>query len=240
MRPTLAIFLKEPRPGRVKTRLAREIGAIDAAWWFRHQSARLIARVARDRRWRTVLAVTPDAEALQSRVWPADLARAPQGPGDLGRRMTRFLRAESGTGVPPGPVAVIGADLPGVAAAPPGAGLSAAGAPRCGAGACDRWGILADRARQPPGGAAGPAGRRALVDRARADRHAGAARPSRHRARRTAPGRRHRRGPPPRPSERRFLRPRLASAGRPRARPGPALWECARRPCKITAGPGMS
>ena len=114
MRPTLAIFLKEPRPGRVKTRLAREIGAIEAAWWFRHQSARLIARVARDRRWRTVLAVTPDAEALQSRVWPADLARAPQGPGDLGRRMTRFLRAESGTGVPPGPVAVIGADLPGL------------------------------------------------------------------------------------------------------------------------------
>jgi rSAM/selenodomain-associated transferase 1 len=111
MRPTLVVFVKEPRPGRVKTRLAREIGRVEAAWWFRHASARLIARMARDRRWRTVLAVTPDAEGLRSRVWPP-LARAPQGRGDLGRRMARFLRAEPGTRVAPGPVAVIGTDLP--------------------------------------------------------------------------------------------------------------------------------
>ena len=113
MRPTVVVFVKEPRPGRVKTRLARGIGAVDSAWWFRHSSARLIAAVARDRRWRTVLAVTPNAEGVRSRVWPG-LPRAPQGQGDLGRRMTRFLRAEPGTGVPPGPVAVIGADLPGL------------------------------------------------------------------------------------------------------------------------------
>jgi uncharacterized protein len=113
MRPTLVVFVKEPRPGQVKTRLAREIGAVDAAWWFRHQSARLIARVARDRRWRTVLAVTPDAEALRSRAWPA-LPRVGQGPGDLGRRMLRFLRGGTGTRLAPGPVAVIGTDLPGL------------------------------------------------------------------------------------------------------------------------------
>lgn len=114
MRPTLVVFLKEPRPGQVKTRLAREIGTVEAAWWFRHAAARLIARVARDRRWHTVLAVTPDAEGLRSRVWPPlpSLPRAPQGRGDLGRRMARFLRAEPGTRVPPGPVAVIGTDLP--------------------------------------------------------------------------------------------------------------------------------
>jgi rSAM/selenodomain-associated transferase 1 len=112
MRPTLVIFVKEPRPGRVKTRLARDIGTVAAAWWFRHQSAALIARMARDRRWRTVLAVTPDAEGLRSRVWQNRIPRAPQRGGDLGRRMARFLRAEPGTRVPPGPVAVIGADLP--------------------------------------------------------------------------------------------------------------------------------
>ena len=111
MRPTLVVFVKEPRLGRVKTRLARDIGAVEAAWWFRHQSARLIARLGRDRRWRTVLAVTPDAEGMRSRVWPP-LPRAPQGRGDLGRRMTRFLCAEPGTRVRPGPVAVIGSDLP--------------------------------------------------------------------------------------------------------------------------------
>ncbi len=112
MRPTLVIFVKEPRPGRAKTRLARGIGAVAAAWWFRHQSIGLIGRLARDPRWRTALAVTPDAEGLSSRVWPARLPRAPQGRGDLGRRMARFLRAEPGTGIPPGPVAVVGADLP--------------------------------------------------------------------------------------------------------------------------------
>ena len=37
-------MLKEPRPGRVKTRLGRDIGMVEAAWWFRHQTARLIRR----------------------------------------------------------------------------------------------------------------------------------------------------------------------------------------------------
>jgi rSAM/selenodomain-associated transferase 1 len=106
---TLVIFLKEPRPGRVKTRLGRDISMVGAAWWFRHQSARLIRRLDADRRWRTVLAVTPDREGLASRVWPARLARWPQGPGDLGCRMGRALRA-----MPPGPVIIIGADIPGV------------------------------------------------------------------------------------------------------------------------------
>lgn len=107
---TLVIFVKEPRPGRVKTRLARSLGAVAAAWWFRHQSARLIRRLGRDRRWRTVLAVTPDREGMESRVWPRDLPRWPQGPGDLGARMSRAFRA-----MPPGPVLIVGADIPDLA-----------------------------------------------------------------------------------------------------------------------------
>jgi rSAM/selenodomain-associated transferase 1 len=109
---TLVIFLKEPRPGQVKTRLGREIGMTDAAWWFRHQSARLIRRLGVDRRWRTVLAVSPDREGLSSRIWPAHLPRWPQGRGDLGDRMSRVLR-----GMRPGPAIIIGADIPGVTAA---------------------------------------------------------------------------------------------------------------------------
>ncbi len=112
MRSSLVIFLKEPRPGRVKTRLARGLGAVPAAWWFRHQAARLIRRVGRDRRWRTVLAVTPDREGMASRVWPPDLARLPQGPGDLGARMARAFAA-----MPPGPVVIVGADIPALGAA---------------------------------------------------------------------------------------------------------------------------
>ena len=77
-----------------------------AAWWFRHQTARLI-RELRDPRWKLVLAVAPDT-AQQSRAWPADLARWPQGKGDLGARMGRMLRRAGG------PVCVIGADIPGI------------------------------------------------------------------------------------------------------------------------------
>ncbi|QUJ76270.1 TIGR04282 family arsenosugar biosynthesis glycosyltransferase [Sulfitobacter albidus] len=108
MNRTLVVMLKEPHPGRVKTRLGRDIGRIASAWWFRHQTTRLLRRIE-DPRWRTVLAVSPDAEGMTSRVWPAHLRRTPQGLGDLGDRMARQLRS-----APPGPVCVIGADVPGI------------------------------------------------------------------------------------------------------------------------------
>jgi rSAM/selenodomain-associated transferase 1 len=101
-------MLKEPRPGRVKTRLGRQIGMIDAAWWFRHQTRRLLQRV-QDPRWDTLLAVSPDAAGMNSRVWPVHLKRIPQGGGSLGDRMARAL-----AGHRPGPVCVIGADVPGI------------------------------------------------------------------------------------------------------------------------------
>ncbi|WP_037315284.1 TIGR04282 family arsenosugar biosynthesis glycosyltransferase [Ruegeria halocynthiae] len=108
MQRTLVIMVKEPRPGRVKTRLGRDIGMVGAAWWFRHQTRSLIRRL-RDPRWQIILAVAPDREGLTSRIWPADLPRAAQGRGDLGDRMARMLR-----GMPNGPVCLIGADIPGI------------------------------------------------------------------------------------------------------------------------------
>ncbi|RVV99055.1 glycosyltransferase [Mesobaculum littorinae] len=101
-------MVKEPRPGRVKTRLARGLGPIGAAWWFRHQTAALLRRLE-DPRWRLTLAVAPDAEGLASRVWPAHLPRRAQGRGDLGQRMGRVLRS-----LPPGPAVIIGGDIPGI------------------------------------------------------------------------------------------------------------------------------
>ncbi len=110
--PHVVVMLKEPRPGRVKTRLGRDIGMAAAACWFRHQAQALIRRLGRDPRFRLVLAVSPDVEGMASRVWPGHLARLPQGQGDLGRRMARAMAA-----MPPGPVAVIGADVPGISPA---------------------------------------------------------------------------------------------------------------------------
>lgn len=98
-------MVKEPRPGRVKTRLGADIGMTSAAWWFRHQSLGLIRRL-RDPRWQLILAVAPDREGLTSRIWPADLPRLPQGRGDIGQRMARALAAT------PGPTVLVGADIP--------------------------------------------------------------------------------------------------------------------------------
>ena len=108
IRPRLVVMVKEPRPGRVKTRLGAEIGMVPAAWWFRRQVRALLRRV-QDPRWELVLAVSPDREGMTSRIWPGHLPRLPQGRGDLGDRMGRLFRS-----LPPGPVCVIGADVPGV------------------------------------------------------------------------------------------------------------------------------
>ncbi|MVO15565.1 TIGR04282 family arsenosugar biosynthesis glycosyltransferase [Parasedimentitalea huanghaiensis] len=108
---TLVIMLKLPQAGRVKTRLGRDLGMVDAAWWFRHQSARLLRRL-RDPRWRIVLAVAPDCAVL-SPVWPTDLPRLAQGRGDLGQRMARMLRSAN-AGLLGGPTCLIGADIPGI------------------------------------------------------------------------------------------------------------------------------
>lgn len=108
MRPTLFVMVKEPLPGRVKTRLGRDIGHVAAAWWFRCQCAGLLRRLE-DPRWHLVLAVSPDVAGLASRVWPGHIDRVAQGAGDLGDRMARLLRS-----APPGPAMVIGADIPGV------------------------------------------------------------------------------------------------------------------------------
>ena len=103
-------MVKAPVAGRVKTRLGRDIGMVPAAWWFRHQVARML-RELDDPRWQIVLAVAPD-KALGAAHWPAHLPRVPQGRGDLGARMARLLRLPH-----PGPVCLVGGDIPGLGAA---------------------------------------------------------------------------------------------------------------------------
>lgn len=104
---SLVIFVKAPRYGAVKRRLAASIGEAAALRFYRETTDGLIRRVARDRRWNTTLWVTPDTYASSGRFWPEDLARRSQGRGDLGARMLRALAA-SGTG----PAVLIGSDIP--------------------------------------------------------------------------------------------------------------------------------
>ncbi len=109
MRPAnhLVVFVRAPRLGAVKRRLAADIGAPAATAFYRHTVASVLARLRRDPRWRLTLAVTPDRDARQSGFWPARLRRVPQGSGDLGKRMARVMAA-----MPPGPVVVVGSDVP--------------------------------------------------------------------------------------------------------------------------------
>jgi len=104
MTKSVIVMLKEPRPGSVKTRLARDIGTIPALWWYRHHTAKML-RCLDDPRWQLVLAVAPDLSVL-SRNWPNHLPRLAQGAGHLGQRMARMFRA-----MPPGPTVLVGSDI---------------------------------------------------------------------------------------------------------------------------------
>lgn len=108
-RPTLVIFLRAPQRGAVKRRLARTIGPRAAHDFYARESSALIRRVGAGRRWRTVLAVTPDVFARRARFWPGGLTRVKQGGGDLGARMARAFITS-----PPGPVVLIGSDIPAI------------------------------------------------------------------------------------------------------------------------------
>ncbi len=106
----LVIFAKAPRLGAVKTRLARGLGTLNAWGFYRVTSARVIRDLATDTRWRTWLAVAPDRFAGRDGeipVWPRHVPRLAQGSGDLGARMARIF-ARLG----PGPVVIVGTDIP--------------------------------------------------------------------------------------------------------------------------------
>lgn len=101
-RPTVVLFLRVPAIGRGKTRLARDIGKVEAWKLSRAMTAGVLRRV-RDPRWHLVVRVTPDG---------AMDGAEPQGRGDLGLRLQRAIRAHA-----QGPVAVIGTDVPDLSAA---------------------------------------------------------------------------------------------------------------------------
>jgi len=104
MKNTVVVFARAPRLGAVKQRLARDIGDRAALRFHTATLTRLLGALAAERRFRTMLAVTPDHARLRL---PARVTRIPQGRGDLGVRMHRAFRR-----FPHGCVAIIGCDIP--------------------------------------------------------------------------------------------------------------------------------
>jgi len=119
MKDTVVVFARAPRLGTVKRRLAKDIGDRAALRFHTSTLIRLLRDLLRDRRFRTVLAMTPDG--ARDRL-PVRVTRIPQGRGDIGQRMhaacARFLT---------GKVAIIGSDIPDANAADPRAAFRALG-----------------------------------------------------------------------------------------------------------------
>ena len=99
---------KVPVAGNVKTRLARGLGVAEALRFYRATSRAVLARVGRQPFWETLIAVAPDA-GMGAHVFPRGIARIRQGRGDLGQRMQRPMLE-----LAPGPVCVVGTDVPGI------------------------------------------------------------------------------------------------------------------------------
>jgi rSAM/selenodomain-associated transferase 1 len=106
--PVVIVMAKAPRLGQGKQRLAATLGACEALRINRRLHKTTLKNAA-DRRWRTVLSVTPASAIHVQRptIWPAHIARIPQGLGDLGARLIRAARY---AGV--APIVLIGTDCP--------------------------------------------------------------------------------------------------------------------------------
>lgn len=104
------LLARAPRPGRVKTRLAREIGDEAAVDAYRRVGAGVAAAVGSEFDL-TVWYDPPDAEG-EMRDWLGDHEYRAQQGGDLGERMSRAFAAHFDRG--DRPVLAIGADAPGV------------------------------------------------------------------------------------------------------------------------------
>jgi rSAM/selenodomain-associated transferase 1 len=103
--PEIAVLLKAPRPGEVKTRLAREIGSGSAVRLYRQLAERTIA-AARGTGWPLSVWYAPADAGAEMAGWLGDaVTYRPQPDGDLGDRM----RAAA-DGPPDTTIIVIGAD----------------------------------------------------------------------------------------------------------------------------------
>jgi hypothetical protein len=109
----LIIMARYPTRGKVKTRLAREIGHRAATDFYRSllkQFARAFARTPYAVEWHFTPARAPFRRFLTSLHWPDPARSRPQPAGDLGTRMERIFADAFARGY--GKVIMIGTDAP--------------------------------------------------------------------------------------------------------------------------------
>ena len=144
----VVIFARRPQLGRVKTRLAADIGPVETLRFYKSTLNTVARRLSAGGGWATSIAITPDDTLDRDRLYPPGVWRLPQGEGDLGQRMANCL-AQFGLH----PALIVGSDIPDIdrrhvrgrfrQAAAERAGFRSVGgrwllAGRCGAGGA-RW-----------------------------------------------------------------------------------------------------
>lgn len=93
MTPALAIFLRAPRPGAVKTRLAAEVGERQALRLYRVMASRTLA-AAQEAGLDPTIWFTPADAAQEMRLWLGERwDLRPQASGDLGARLAAAEQA---------------------------------------------------------------------------------------------------------------------------------------------------
>lgn len=102
MSRNLVIFMRSPRLGRVKNRLARDLGTIEALRLHRLMVMHVLEQVTKTRQWKCWICTT--AEPAK---WPRGIPRRRQKTGNLGERMMEAMIT-----LPTGPVVLIGTDTP--------------------------------------------------------------------------------------------------------------------------------
>jgi len=109
----LAVFVKDPRPGTVKSRLAGALGAEAAAAVYRVLAEGVVRRTAprSDEYDRVIVFDPPDARrSVEEWLGVETAALVPQSPGDIGVRMERAFEDLFARGARR--VAVTGTDVP--------------------------------------------------------------------------------------------------------------------------------
>ena len=111
MSDRLLVFVKAPRPGAVKTRLAAVLGDQAAAGLYRAIAAEEIRRTAaRAGEYARTFFFAPEDARPEIQAWLPDEALEPQQGRDLGERMARAFDSAFAAGARR--VAIVGTDVP--------------------------------------------------------------------------------------------------------------------------------
>jgi len=115
-RPALIFFARAPLPGKVKTRLTRQIGADAALELYRAMGREILTRITRPDAWDTLVFFSPREEEPLMKEWLGTEYRyTPQRGVDLGERMHAALKDARALGHPV--VVLAGSDIPELTAA---------------------------------------------------------------------------------------------------------------------------